>query len=132
MASATTYLKNKLADEIDGKTEFTKPTMWAGIFSTAPTMPAGTGGTELSGGGYARVQVSGNMAASSGGVATSNADISFPEATSNWGTPAAIGYWDASTGGNLLLVDSALSSPPNIVSGDTFTIPSGDLTVTES
>jgi hypothetical protein len=37
---------------------------WLALFTTAPTADAGTGGTEVSGGAYARVQVAGTVTAS--------------------------------------------------------------------
>lgn len=166
------------------------PAVFLALFTTAPTSDAGTGGTEVTGGSYARVQVagaattngttaSGNAtlhfastptwivagmsvrdattpsvipanttvlsttgttvvmsanatgggvggtdsivfsafapaAASSGNpepntlpasVATTNATITFPQATANWGTVTSFGLYDASTSGNLLAWD---------------------------
>lgn len=39
------------------------PSVFLALFTTAPTSDAGTGGTEVSGGAYARVQVAGQLAA---------------------------------------------------------------------
>jgi hypothetical protein len=71
------------------------------IYSSSPT-DAG-GGTELSGNGYARVDVTssfGNPAAS--GALSNSVVIDFATASGNWAAGTAVGLFDASTNGNLL------------------------------
>lgn len=46
------------------------PAVFLGLFTTAPTSDAGTGGTEVTGGSYARIQVAGNVTASSAATNT--------------------------------------------------------------
>lgn len=84
---------------------YAPPAIYLALFTVAPS-DAG-GGTEVTGGSYARVQVSqldASWAAPSGTPsATSNsAAITFPSPTANWGTIVAIGIFDAASGGNLL------------------------------
>lgn len=49
---------------------------WLGLFTTMPTSDAGTGGTEVSGGAYARVQVAGQVATSAT-TAAGNPTLTF-------------------------------------------------------
>ena len=131
MANISTYAADKLLDHLLGKTSFTMPTVYVGLYTTNPTMPAGTGGTEVSGGAYARQALSPNTAAAASGSASSNASISFPQATGSWGTVTGIGLFDAATVGNLLAA-GPLTANEVVNSGDTFSFPSGNITVTES
>lgn len=55
--------------------------MYVGLYTTAPTMPAGTGGTEVTGGSYARQILTSKLAAAVSGSKTTSADITFPAAT---------------------------------------------------
>lgn len=60
MASIATYLSNKALDKIFGRTDFTPAaTLYLALYSVAPNSD-GSGGTELTGGGYARVAITNN------------------------------------------------------------------------
>lgn len=79
--------------------------VFVGLFTAAPT-DAG-GGTEVTGGSYARVAVSqadGSWAAPSGTPSqTSNsAAVTFPAPTASWGVITHFGIFDASSAGNLI------------------------------
>jgi hypothetical protein len=52
------------------------PAVYLALFTTAPTSDAGTGGTEVSGGSYARVQIAGS-AATNNTTASGNATLHF-------------------------------------------------------
>jgi hypothetical protein len=52
------------------------PAIFAGLFTTAPTNDAGTGGTEVTGGAYARTQVAGTLT-TNGTTASGNATLHF-------------------------------------------------------
>lgn len=108
MVGFTDYWARKVIDHSDGKTSIgSLPTVYVGLFTAAPS-DAG-GGTEVSGGSYARVATSGatwNGASGSAPSSTTNAaQIQFPQATANWGTVVAFGLFDAASGGNLLAWD---------------------------
>lgn len=126
----TTYLKGKLLNLLFSGTAWSgKPsTLYFAAFSVAPTISGG--GTELSGGGYARV----SMAASSGNFTvttnalTNAAAISFPQATANWADVVAIGIYDAPSGGNLLFYFSVATQ--SVVRGMALNIAIGDLDLT--
>ena len=130
MASFSDYLENKVLDHLFGKTTFTMPsTVYFELYTAAPSDSGG--GTVVSGGSYARASVSNNDTtfpdAVSGSTSNSVA-VSFPNATANWGTVVAIGMFDQSTGGNLLLHET-LSSSLAVNSGDTPKVDIGDLTI---
>lgn len=126
MAGLSDYAEDKLVDHITGKTSYTKPTnTYLALFTAAPSDSGG--GTEVSGGSYARQTLAWN--ASSAGHADNSADITFPQATGNWGTITHIGVMDASTAGNLLFW-GALTASKAIDTGDTFKILAADLDLT--
>lgn len=123
-------MENKLIDFVLRAQTFTPPaTTYVALF-TANEADSG-GGTEVSGGSYARVAVTsgltqwagtqsaGSTVASTGtgGTTSNNAAIIFPAPTGNWGVVTGMGVFDASTSGNLLFY-SALTIAKTINSGD--------------
>ena len=99
-------------------------------------LEAGTISDECQGAGYERKAVTFDI---SGAVASSNADVTFAAATdNNWGTITHIAIIDAdsefeasdSAGGGNVLFYGALTAAKEILSGDTFQITTGSLTVT--
>lgn len=128
MAIISTYAADKLLDHLLGTTAYTMPTVYLGLFTTAPTMPAGTGGVEVSttSTGYAREELTGHVGASSGETATTTANVGFPAATGNWGTVVGVGLFDAATGGDLLAY-APLDTPQTVTTSDTLTFASGNL-----
>jgi len=123
--SVADYYENKILDHMLRAQAFTPPaTVYVALYTTAPT-DAG-GGTEVSGGSYARQAVTFNAA--SAGSITNSADITFPQATADWGTIVAVGLFDASTAGNLLWYGN-LTTSQTVNNGNIFKIPAGNLTV---
>ena len=101
--SFSDYLENALLDHLFGKATFSAPAnIFIALFTVAPA-DDGTGGTEVSGGAYARVSTAAAdwNAAAAGLIDNLNA-IVFPQATANWGTVVAFGLYDALTAGNYL------------------------------
>jgi len=130
--SKSDYLENALLDHQLGGPDYTRPaTVYVALYTVAPT-DAG-GGTEVSGGSYARVAVTNNATnwpAASGGAKSNGTEITFAEATADWGTVVAFGIFDAVTGGNLM--DWAdLTASKAIDSGDTAKFAVGELDLTE-
>lgn len=130
MAAFSDYLENKLLDQIFRGQPFTFPsTLYFALYTVNPT-DAG-GGTEVSGGSYARVAVScslsnwagsqgaGTTVASSGtsGTTSNNNAITFPAPTANWGVITGVGIMDSSNGGNMLMYFS-LATNKTVNSGD--------------
>jgi hypothetical protein len=126
-AVISNYLENKIIDHVLRNTAYTTPgtSIYIAAFTTMPT-DAG-GGTEVSGGSYARVQVTAWNAPASRATYNTNA-INFAQATANWGTVLGIGIFDNSTGGNLLFYGTFTASKA-INSGDTLSIAAGDLDI---
>ena len=119
----TNYLENKLLDHFLGTTAYTMPTpVYVALFTVAPG-DAG-GGTEVTGGSYAR-QTAAFSAASSGATSNSgNIDFTgMPAATT-----VAIALFDASTSGNML-VHGTLTTNKTTDAGDTLRIATGDLDI---
>ena len=104
------YLNSAILNWLKGTTFLAAPaTTYVALFTTAPTSDAGTGGTEVSGGAYARQAItsSSGWSAISGGATVAEqisnaAIITFPTPTASWGTIVAVGLYDALTVGNLL------------------------------
>ena len=126
MAEISNYLENALINATLRNTSYTSPAAVYISLHTADPTDAGTG-TEVAGGSY--IRQSATFGAPSNGVSTTTADITFPQATANWGTIGWIGIWDAQTTGNLLY-HTALDTSKAIDNGDIFKIASGSLTVT--
>ena len=130
--SKADFLENELLDHVLGNAAYTAPvTVYVALYTVAPT-DAG-GGTEVTGGSYARVTVTNNATnwpAASGGAKSNGTEIVFVTATASWGTVVAFGIFDAATAGNLLYW-ATLTANKIIDSGDTAKFAVGDLDVTE-
>lgn len=121
MSAATDYLEGEIIKHIWRTGSFTKPTVLAVALFTAAPGEAG-GGTEVSGGAYARAQLNpldANWSAPSGGNGLTDnvAALAFPTPTANWGTVTHIALFDATTAGNML-VYLALAQAKTINNGD--------------
>ena len=117
------YVIPKLLDHVLKGASFTQPTNVYVSLHTAD--PGTTGASECAGGSYARQLASSSFAAASGSSKASNADINFTSMPAC--TVTHVGIWDASTVGNFLWGGS-LSASKTVNSGDTFQLPSGQLT----
>lgn len=124
--SFSNFLENELLDHLFTAGAYARPSTYVALYTAAPT-DAG-GGTEVSGGSYARVQVTAWDAASGGATANTNV-ITFPTATASWGTVVAFGILDAASAGNLLAWGD-LSASKAVGSGDTIEFAAGALDIT--
>ena len=124
MAELSNYLENKLLDHVLRNVSYTSPTtVYVGLYTSDPGDD--NSGTEVSGGSYARQILS--VTTASGGIVTSSADVTFPQATGSWGTVSHIGLLDSLTSGNLLM-HTPLTTSRLIESGDILKISTGNLT----
>jgi len=124
MAELSDYLENKLLDHVLRNVSYTSPTtVYMGLYTSDPGDD--NSGTEVSGGSYARQIVS--VTTATDGIVTSSADVTFPQATANWGTISYIGLLDDLTSGNLLM-HTPLTTSKTIDEGDIFKVPLGQLT----
>ena len=118
----TTYLRNKVLDDVLGTTAYTAPTtVYVGLYTTA-TGAAG-GGTEVSGNGYVRKAMA--FDASASGAADNTSAVEFDTATASWGTITHTAILDASTAGNMMM-EGALTASKVIGSGDVFRFQAGE------
>ncbi|MFN7883198.1 MAG: hypothetical protein ACK5PF_09330, partial [bacterium] len=134
------FLENRLIDHVFRGQAYTAPTtIFFALFTSACSDAAG--GTEVSGGSYARAslaaslanwagtQSAGSTVASSGtsGTTSNNGVVTFATPSAGWGTVTHMGIYDASTAGNLLIC-RALTVSKTINSGDTVTFPAASFT----
>src|SRR4051794_8657528 len=127
--SKTDYSENKVVDLLNGKTAFTLPTVYVALFTAAPS-DAG-GGTEVTGGAYARKQTAAtDWAAAAAGSATNSATITFVTTTAAWGTVTHFATFDAPTAGNMLRW-GPVGTSKTVGTGDTASFPANSFTTTE-
>jgi hypothetical protein len=129
MSDFSDYAENKLIDHIFRGLAYTAPaTLYFALYTAAPSDSGG--GTEVTGGSYARVGVtpnstnfantqnSGTGASSGTGGQTSNLTaITFPTPSANWGSVTHMAILDASSGGNFI-VTKALTVAKTVNNGD--------------
>lgn len=137
----TDFAENKIADALLRGQALGAPASFYIGLDTASCTEAG-GGTEVTGGSYARVAVTSSLAnwagtqstgsttASSGtsGTTSNNGAISFPTPSAGWGTVVSMRFWDAASSGNAW-VCIALISNQTINTGNTVSFPAGTLTL---
>lgn len=130
--SASNYLETQVGTHLLRTGSWTKPsTVYVALFITNPGED-GTGGTEVSAGGYARIQHGPSDATwtSTDGVFSNLGTITFGVPSANWGEVTGFGLYDAVTSGNLLIIGT-LTSPITINLGDLApAFAEGSLTVT--
>jgi len=128
MGGFSDYWENKILDHIFGKGSYTPPTIYVGL-STADPTDDGSGLAEPSGNEYARVQTSASdWNAASNGSMDNVSDITFAQATGNWGTITHFALFDAATAGNMLSHGS-LSQSKAIGESDAARFEAGDLDI---
>tara|TARA_Y100000114_G_scaffold60396_1_gene55406 strand:+ start:7 stop:399 length:393 start_codon:yes stop_codon:yes gene_type:complete len=128
MSGFSDYLEDKVLEHVFGGNAFTAPTtLYVALYTVAPSDTGG--GTEVSGGAYARQTGTFTVSGTNPTTASNTAAIEYPTATANYGTVVAVGILDASSGGNLLAY-STLDSSKVVSSGDVFRFNAGDLDIT--
>jgi len=142
MSAMSDFLENKIIDQLfRGQAAPTTTTLHVGLLTAAPSDSGG--GTEVTGGSYARVAVTSSLAnwagtqsagstvasTGSGGQTSNNAAITFPTPSANWGAVTHFGIYDAASAGNLLFW-GALTISKTINQADTVTFPAASLSIT--
>lgn len=130
MGGWTDYAENKIVDAVFRAQALGAPaTMYVALFTTAEDDTGA--GTEVTGGSYARVAVTGALAnwagtqaagsttASTGtsGTTSNNGAITFPAPTANWGVITGFALFDAASAGNMW-VWGALTTNKTVNNGD--------------
>lgn len=122
MSGMTDTLENSILSDIFGSD------VDIALYTVSPTDSGG--GTEVTGGSYARVTVPSSAwstPAGSGSINNANASITFATPTASWGTIVAFGIIKASD----LLLYGAVSPSVDVVLGDNpVRFKAGDLVVT--
>lgn len=106
-------------------------TLYFALFTASPS-PDGTGGTEVTGGSYARKAVTNNATefpAASGGVKSNANPIAWATATANWGIVTDLVVTDALSAGNRYDF-GPLTAARTVNNGDTFSIAATQFEVT--
>lgn len=126
------YYEGKALDHLLAAQSFTPPTtIYVALFTTLPAND-GTGGTEVSGGAYARQAITfGTHTGGAPATIASNALVQFPTATAAWGTIVGCALYDASTAGNML-ESGPLVTSKTVGIGDAFSFPVGTYTISMS
>jgi len=127
MAELSDYMENAIINQMRNVAGV-QASAYVALFTAVTGLEADSGwsGTEVSGGSYAR-QLAG-LSAASGGLSSNAADITFPQASANWGVITHCALMDAVSGGHVLMW-TQLDASKTINNGDTFKFNAGDLDV---
>lgn len=114
-----TAARSQVLDKLLGRVDFSPPaTYYVALFTASPNETGG--GTEVTGGAYARVAVPNNPTSFPAAVSGTKANgtlITFPVPTDLWGDIVAFAFMTAATGGTLVLW-GVLDLPLTVQSGD--------------
>lgn len=138
MSAISDYLEEAAMNHLFNAATLTPPETHVALFTATPTDTGG--GTEVSGGAYARVRVFpvggtetvlwAAAAATTTKFGVKNADtINYPTATAAWGDVKALGIFDHATTGNQLW-QGTLDVTKTVGVGDGFKFPPSNLTAT--
>lgn len=121
MAEFTDYFENFVVDHITGQSTVAFPALHCALFTAAPSDTGG--GTEVTGGSYAR-QTGITWGVAAGGIASNTSQVNFSNMPGV--TVTHFGFYDAATAGNLLMY-SALDTSVAVTAGLTFSFLVGDI-----
>ena len=132
MTALSSYAELKILDLLFKNTAFTTPNAYIGLFTSDPTDSAS--GKEVSGSGYARIQIDNKTSSATANTdnsqITNSSAITFAAADGGaFGTITHIGIFDASSSGNLL-AHGALAASKTVSDGDVFQINASGLVIT--
>ena len=131
MSQASNYLEEAILNYFFRNQAVPQPTaVYLALYINDPT-DADTG-TEISGGGYSRKQITFGAPTQIGdkAVMSNNAKVEFDIATTDWGV---VSHWAVRTasGGGYMLCKGGFSRTENVLSGNRFTIEAGNLQVSQ-
>lgn len=144
MSSASNYVEDRTLDfwlKANSQSTTAPTTVYLALFlasdsagNTLEDLEAGTLTEECSGGGYARQAVT--FGTISNGSVSNTGAITFPTATSDWGTITTVavmdsdidGQGDSAGQGNVLYYGN-LTTAREILQDDTFEVSDGNLTI---
>lgn len=136
MSAASNYLEKKLLDHLLVNTSYAgEATLYIGLFTADPGESGVTSEFTIGTGSYARIVVTNNETnfppCSLTGVPTKTNGtlLSFPTATTAWGTATHWAIYNASSAGDMI-AHGALAVPFSVQIGNTPKIPIGALSLT--
>lgn len=151
MSAASNFLEDSVLDHVLKNTAYTQPTtlrlaLFSGTASDVlAALESGTAAATAGNWGYYEITTSGtdysrieaSFAAASGGSATTDANITFNTATANYDNAASSGSTitciaivdNATVGSGNVLFYGQLDNAKEVLTGDTFQVSSGNLTV---
>ncbi len=122
----STYLANAILDKVLRAVNFTVTTVYVSLHTGDPST---TGANEATAGGNAYARKAATFAAAASGATTTTADLQWLNMPGV--TVTHVGLWDAVTSGNFLR-GGALADSWVVPAGATFTLPTGDLDLTQT
>lgn len=123
--SLADFAENKILEHSVGKTTWSIPTVSCALYTVAPTDTGG--GTECTGGSYARAATAGLWGTAAGGAISNSSAITFTTATASWGTVVAFALLDGSS--NFIWWGDVTPNKA-IDNGDTASFAIGDIDLT--
>ena len=102
---------------------------YVALFTVLPA-DDGTGGTEVSGTGYARINSAGKWAAPSSGSVANHSALDFGTSGAAWGTIVGWAIMTASSGGTMIR-KGAITPNVSVPSGTPASFPAGSLPLSE-
>lgn len=128
MAGLTNFGEDLVLDFLFTTGTATRPTSWyISLYTVAPGEAGG--GTEVSGGSYARTSASFSVSGTAPTTASNSAAVEFAEASASWGTVVAAGVMDALSGGNLIAY-ADLTVSKAVGTGDVLRFNTGEIDIT--
>lgn len=135
MSNATNAFEELIGNHLLRTATWSKPTtIYVGLFTTMPGED-GTGGVEVSGGSYARVQCGPGDSYWTGptggsGIYSNSSVVQFAVPTANWGSIVGFGLFSASSSGTLF-ISKAFTTPVTINAGElAYGFGVGSITIT--
>ena len=128
----STYLADAIINHTLRNSSLATPgsSIYLALYTDATAQDDDDSGTEVSGGAYTRMNISGSgWSTPSSGSVTNTFQVTYPRASGTWGNIRYVGIMDAITGGNLLFWGQ-FNSDKTITEFDTFYIEAEDLTLT--
>ena len=126
MSALTNVAENRLLDHLCLVTAWTPTSpLKVALFTVTPGEAGG--GTEVSGGAYARTNVTFGSAAN-GSIGNTN-DVIFPTASASWGTVVAVAVYD-SAGAPVMILYGPTAVGKLVEQGDEYRLPVGAITLT--
>jgi len=126
MAALSDISEKLLLDFLMTTGTVTRPTAWyIALYTSAPSDSGG--GTEVSGGGYARKTVAWDAAATPGGTTQNSGVVTWTASGASFGTVTHIGIHSASSGSGNLLWHGAMTASKTVNDGDTLEFAAGNI-----